>query len=415
MRRALHVTIPLLVGLTLLCGIAESALANHLHYIPVSDTRYTGLLVDLVGEAPLNEWVIYEGDDQYSSFSNGGLSYAGSEGTGVATAVFDAPFFADVTNAQATAAFELEIAALDDSGIQSIEIGLTDLDNEIKYDEAAGTMIGTRSGLGGDSVVGIPRFSTVGSYPLRVQMYYHFSDHVLTVVVIDGATGASQSASWQGSVNPFVNFFGDGIGGTDPDNLDIYPFVLCEASCGPITALQWDILDCDTSAGEIDLDGCSLPTVGNGRIDFGETCDDGNVVAGDGCDENGQLEEIGWKCQEAIGKAGEKYARARLRILRKCRDALNKGKALFQDRKKTLPIADRSECLSEFRTARTIANTRGRVRKIVTGKCTDALVGTLSTCGDTVDELVSADGTAGCLVEGHDTAVDMLLTTQYGG
>jgi cysteine-rich repeat protein len=176
------------------------------------------------------------------------------------------------------------------------------------------------------------------------------------------------------------------------------------------------ILNCDTEDGQVDIDSCLfLPGVGNDQIDPGETCDDGNTSSGDGCDENGQLERIGWKCQEAIGKAGHKYANIRLKTLRTCRDRLNKGVTLFQDQAKTLPLTDRSECPNEFRTAARLANTGERVRKLVAAKCTDALVGALATCGETVDEVVSPDGATGCLIETHDAGVATLLTAQYGG
>ena len=80
-----------------------------------------------------------------------------------------------------------------------------------------------------------------------------------------------------------------------------------------------------------------------------------------------------------------------------------------------MAITDRSECPNEFRTAGKLAKIRKRVRKLVAAKCTDTLVGALDICGKTVDELVSPDGTAGCLIETHDAAVDALLTAQYGG
>ena len=70
---------------TLLCLLAGTASANHLHHIPVSDTRYPGLLVDTFGDTPLEAWIIYEGDDQYSSFDDATNTYSASEGTGVAT------------------------------------------------------------------------------------------------------------------------------------------------------------------------------------------------------------------------------------------------------------------------------------------------------------------------------------------
>ncbi len=54
------------------------------------------------------------------------------------------------------------------------------------------------------------------------------------------------------------------------------------------------------------------------------------------------------------------------------------------------------------------------VRRQVADKCTDALVGALATCGETLDEVVSPDGTAGCLIATHDAGVDTLLKAQYG-
>ncbi len=58
---------------------------------------------------------------------------------------------------------------------------------------------------------------------------------------------------------------------------------------------------------------------------------------------------------------------------------------------------------------------RGSTRTVGAAKCTDALIGALATCGETLDEIVSPDGTTGCLIETHDAAVDAQLTAQYGG
>lgn len=38
---------------------------------------------------------------------------------------------------------------------------------------------------------------------------------------------------------------------------------------------------------------------GNGVINFGEECDDGNVVSGDGCDQACEVEES-WICEESL-------------------------------------------------------------------------------------------------------------------
>jgi cysteine-rich repeat protein len=176
------------------------------------------------------------------------------------------------------------------------------------------------------------------------------------------------------------------------------------------------MLNCDTVGGQVDIDACvPVSGVGSGHVDPGESCDDGNVVSGDGCDENGQLENIGRRCQEAIGKAGHRYVKDQLATLQQCRNRLNRGVPLFEDRAKSLAIADRSACPSEFRTARRLAENRDRVRRLLAGNCTDALVGALATCGETVDELVTPDGSAGCLLETHDASVDALLAAQYGG
>ena len=171
-------------------------------------------------------------------------------------AVFDDSAFDDIDNALHTTFWEIEVVDLDAPGIQTVEFGFTDLDNEIKWDDAAGTLIGTKAGLGGDNVVGLPSLSDVGALPLRVQFYYHFKDFVVTIVIIDDAANASTSFSWQGSVNPFVNFFDDDIGGTDPDDLDIYAFVLCEARC-EIKMLDWGRLNCPTVAGAVDVANCA--------------------------------------------------------------------------------------------------------------------------------------------------------------
>jgi len=415
----------LLLTMGLLCMFAPQAAANHLHYIPVTDTQFPEndpaspeyipgwIIFDTYGEPPLEHWVIYSGDDTFTTLSNNSRTMEASVGSGTAEVIFDAATFADITNPSATAFYEFEVFTLDDSGLQTIEVGLTDLINQIKWDEASGVISGSKAEVAGDDVGGIPPWSATGSLPLRLRIYYNFTTYVITYVIIDDATGTETRASWQGSGDPFQNFHAD-VPGTDPDNLDIYSFVLCEAQCG-VTILGSDLLDCDTVDGAIDVDGCLRPPgVGNGQFDPGETCEDGNTVAGDGCDASGQLEKIGWKCQEAIAKAGGKYAQTRLKHLQKCRNLMDRGIALFQDKDKTVAVTDRAECPSEFRTAGKLAKAGEKARKLVAAGCTDTLAGALATCGDTVDEVVSSDGTSGCLIETHDAGVDALLTAQYG-
>ena len=40
----------------------------------------------------------------------------------------------------------------------------------------------------------------------------------------------------------------------------------------------------------------TLPTCGNGRLDPGEACDDGNAIPGDGCSADCTAVELGWEC-----------------------------------------------------------------------------------------------------------------------
>jgi cysteine-rich repeat protein len=413
MKRLMTLALLCLSTLALLCLLAVEASANHLHFVPISDARYSPQTLDQVfpGSPPLLKWIIYSGDD--SNVTIDGNTYSESTGTGTVKAVFDAPKSEDVTLPQATALFEFEVLALDTSGTETMQVGLTDLINDIEWDEAGQDITGTKNDGSNTPTQNVSRWSDLGNLPLRVQLYYHFADFVFTAVVLDESGAELGRFSFPDVANPFDNFFGI-VGGTDPDNLDIYPYVFCRAHCS-VQTLAWDDMVCDTVSGEVDVDNCRVRGVGDGIIEPGETCDDGNTVSGDGCDENGQLENTGRRCQEAIGKAGEKYVRDRLKNLQKCRNLLNKGATLFQDRAETVAITDRSECPNAFRTARTLARTRERVRKLVAAKCTDALVGALGTCGETVDELVSPDGTAGCLIDTHDAAVAALLTAQYGG
>jgi uncharacterized repeat protein (TIGR01451 family) len=253
-----------------------AASAHHLHYVPITDTRYSPLtLAEFFPddpEAPLFEWVVYSGDDQFSTFSPDGLIVTTSVGSGTAEVVADAPSFEDITNPLATAFFEFEVSSLDDSGLQTIELGWTDLIGRIKWDEASGVISGDREGVADFDVGGVPRWSDHGSLPLRIRMYYQFQDFVLTFVVVDEDGNLSAPFTWQsdGVANPFRNFFGV-VPGTDPDNLDIYPFLLCEAQC-TVEFSQWEMLDCSTVDGDVDIANCHTP-------DLSIAVDDGRTIA----------------------------------------------------------------------------------------------------------------------------------------
>jgi hypothetical protein len=80
--------------------------------------------------------------------------------------------------------------------------------------------------------------------------------------------------------------------------------------------------------------------------------------------------------------------KTRLKYLQRCRNLLNQGAALFQDRDRTLAIADRSECPVELKTASRLAKSRAKARELVAARCSDTLVGAFAACGETVDEIV---------------------------
>ncbi len=416
MKRLMVSSFRIWLTLVLVCFLATEASANHLHYVQITDTRYyPATLADVFPadpDTPLLRWIVYAGNDSAVTIDDGVNTYTDSTGTGTVKAVFDAPRSQDVTLPQQTALFEFKVLALDTFGSQTIQFGWTDLINVIEWDEAGQDITGTKNDGSNTPTTNIPRWSDLGDLPLRIRLYYNFADFVFTAVVTDEGGTELGRFSFHDVANSFKNFYD--FPGTDPDNLDIYPYVFCSAPCS-VQALTWNDLVCNTANGEVDVDNCRIRGVGDGIIEPGEMCDDGNAVSGDGCDENGQLERSGWTCQQAIGKAGERYAKDRLESLQKCRNQLNKGTPLFQDIGKTLAITNRSECPNEFRTASRLAKTRSKVRKLVAARCTDALVGALAVCGDTVDDVVSPDGTAGCLIETHDAAVDAMLTAQYGG
>jgi uncharacterized repeat protein (TIGR01451 family) len=266
-----------LLSMVLLCGLATEASANLLHHVPITDARYApDTLFDLFGEEPLLRWIVFTGDPTFSYFDDEERIYGVTDPKGLAEGTFDFPFFEDQADNRTTAFFEFEVTSLPGSGdpevVQTLEIGITDIATKVKWDEAAGEISGTRSGLEGLDVAGIPPLADAGDFPLRIQVYYRFSDYVLTFVVINDLLGTRAQFSWASTgagVNPFENHWP--FPGTDPDNLVIYPFVLCEDVC-EVRALAWGTLTCDTSAGEVDLGSC-------GSTDLAVTLDDGQTTA----------------------------------------------------------------------------------------------------------------------------------------
>jgi cysteine-rich repeat protein len=119
-------------------------------------------------------------------------------------------------------------------------------------------------------------------------------------------------------------------------------------------------------------------------------------------------------CQEAIAKNGLKLVAGRMKSLQSCRNQYNKGRALFLDADKQLPVADVSQCSAEYRTARKLARAGEQLRKGIVRRCTDTQIAALGgTCATSVAGLASADGAGGCLVDGAADVVDALLAEQY--
>jgi cysteine-rich repeat protein len=170
--------------------------------------------------------------------------------------------------------------------------------------------------------------------------------------------------------------------------------------------------ECDDS-NTLDGDGCSAQCIeefcGDGLRSGAEECDDTNATAGDGCSDTCTLEPAAVACRSAIAKGGSKYATVRLNALLKCKNLLAAGK--------TLSVADPAQCESETGAAKAIGKAAASARKgIASGKkpkCTDALVGVLYACAETVDGVIDTAATSGCLRTTHDAAVDELLE-HYG-
>jgi cysteine-rich repeat protein len=79
--------------------------------------------------------------------------------------------------------------------------------------------------------------------------------------------------------------------------------------------------DCNSRAGDAAAisDECVSPTCGNGKLEFGEACDDGNKVNGDGCnstcqmstyercDKDSDCKGAGQTCKEPVFGQGSTY------------------------------------------------------------------------------------------------------------
>jgi len=118
-------------------------------------------------------------------------------------------------------------------------------------------------------------------------------------------------------------------------------------------------------------------------------------------------------CQEAIAKAGLDLIKARMKVMQRCRDALNDGKPLVAA-DGTTPITAPGACGDEAKVVEATTKIVGKSRTLLTKRCNNGLVNVLPTCGNSIDELIAADGTTGCLRNTQLDAADDLTNAAYG-
>jgi cysteine-rich repeat protein len=119
-------------------------------------------------------------------------------------------------------------------------------------------------------------------------------------------------------------------------------------------------------------------------------------------------------CQEQTAKAGRAFATTRVKQIHSCRNKLNRGQLLFFDVDKTQPLVNPADCPDEFKAAVRIGNAGTKARNSLVAHCTDSLLSGLGgVCGTTVDAVVDAAGSGGCLIDGHRMQTDAVLDAEY--
>ena len=116
------------------------------------------------------------------------------------------------------------------------------------------------------------------------------------------------------------------------------------------------------------------------------------------------------RCQTAIAKAGRMYLSRTVHAVAGCIERFYRHRAMYLDGEGNQPLDDPRDCDHESRVARPLARAGRKARKVVVGRCDDGVIQQLGVCAPTVDGIVSADGTGGCLIESHRNAVDSMLS-----
>ncbi len=109
------------------------------------------------------------------------------------------------------------------------------------------------------------------------------------------------------------------------------------------------------------------------------------------------------RCQQAIGRSGRRYLSKVLKALQLCREKILAG---------TWEI-EANQCANQPSVMRAIAAATRVTRASIRAKCQNIDLEKLLTCGNSVDELIAADG-SGCVADSHRTMAEQLATTQFG-
>jgi cysteine-rich repeat protein len=148
---------------------------------------------------------------------------------------------------------------------------------------------------------------------------------------------------------------------------------------------------------------CQAESCGDDIVQTSEACDDGNTAAGDGCSAACALETAALVCQDAVAKAGIRYASTVLGALQKCRSKVEAGKLAID------PAACRAEPKAAAAIAKAGAKARAALAPPKKAKCTGTLLTAIRACAADVDGLIAADGASGCLLDVAES-----LETRYG-
>ncbi|MBI5507067.1 MAG: hypothetical protein HY899_19950 [Deltaproteobacteria bacterium] len=263
-----------------------------------------------------------------------------------------------------------------------------------------------RPGPAGSSVVGLTR-----------------ADHTLFFSADDGMHGSElwkSDGTEAGTV--LVQDINPGVGGSYPvqltdvdgtlffgasDSVDGHDLWAVRArACGDGVVEAGE--ECDDGNSR-DCDGCdsncTVPRCGNGIVCYPEACDDGNAADGDGCSQACRLEPGARNCRDSIVTAGTVFLNQQLRVHQHCRNAVRRGRLGIEP----------EECAARPAVAERLNRAGLRLRGALEGTCTQSDLHALAACSPTVEVLVGAAGATGCLLSRHVAAVGAMIEAEYGG